>query len=350
MDKNIDILKEKLYRENNLGHDELKALIDTNMKSLDEEIFNLARQTKEQYYGKAVYFRGLMEFSNYCRNNCYYCGIRKGNLNIRRYRLTAKDILDSCKIGHRLGFRTFVLQSGDDPYFTDDKIVEIVDMIKNRYPDAAVTLSIGERDYASYRRFWEAGTDRYLLRHETANKAHYNRLHPESMSFQRRKKCLYKLKDIGFQVGAGFMVGSPYQTVDNMVEDLLFLKELEPHMVGIGPFIPHKDTVFKDKEGGDVNITLLMLALVRLLLPKVLLPSTTALGTIDPLGREKGLMAGANVVMPNLSPKNFRADYSLYDNKIATGLEAAEGIDDLRERIESMGLKADMSRGDHVDM
>lgn len=343
------MLIDKLYETNNLTYGELKALIEGNMESIDEALFHVARLTRERYYDKDVYFRGLIEFSNYCKNDCYYCGIRRSNSNVKRYRLTKEEILSSCDSGYELGFRTFVLQSGEDLYYTDEKMADIIEAIKHRYPESAITLSIGEKDYDTYKRYWDAGADRYLLRHETANMGHYGKLHPEGMTLRRRKECLYNLKEIGFQVGAGFMVGSPYQTIDNLVEDLLFLKELEPHMVGIGPFIPHKDTVFRDETGGDVDTTLLMLALTRLLLPKVLLPSTTALGTIDFLGREKGLMAGANVVMPNLSPQKIRADYSLYDNKICTGLEAAESVEDLKHRIEDAGFTPEMSRGDHFE-
>lgn len=344
------MLIDRLYRTNNLTYGQLKSLILENKAAQREEIFKAARLTRERYYGKSVYFRGLIEFSNYCKNNCYYCGIRGANSNVRRFRLTLEEILSSCDIGYGLGFRTFVLQSGDDPYFAADRIVEIVENIKERYPDSAVTLSIGERDYGVYKRFWDAGADRYLLRHETADENHYGKLHPKPMSFEERKICLYHLKEIGFQVGAGFMVGSPFQSVDNLVEDLLFLKELNPHMVGIGPFIPHKATPFREELAGGLDTTLLILALTRLLLPKALIPSTTALGTIDPLGREKGLMAGANVVMPNLSPREIRGDYSLYDNKINTGLEAAEGIAGLKRQIEAAGFIPQMCRGDHFDI
>jgi len=339
---------DKLYETNSLDRNELKELIEANIYTPEDRLFYAARRTRERYYGRSVYFRGLIEFSNYCKNNCYYCGIRRNNKKIHRYRLTKEEILDCCAKGYELGFRTFVLQGGEDPYYTDEMIVDIIESIREKFPDCAITLSIGERPYDSYRRFWDAGADRYLLRHETANEVHYRKLHPSVMTLKSRKECLYNLKEIGFQVGAGFMVGSPYQTIDNLVEDLLFLKELEPHMVGIGPFIPHKDTIFRDEKGGNVDMTLLMLALIRLLLPKALIPSTTALGTVDPLGREKGFAAGANVVMPNLSPQKFRADYSLYDNKICTGLEAAESVEELKQKIEAIGFIPDMSRGDHI--
>ncbi len=307
-----------------------------------------AVRLRKQYYGHKVYTRGLIEFTNYCKNDCYYCGIRHGNRNAKRYRLTREEILDCCENGYELGFRTFVLQGGEDPYYTDDRMAEIVRSIKEGYPDCAVTLSIGERSRESYKRFREAGADRYLLRHETANEEHYGRLHPPAMSLKVRKQCLYDLKELGYQVGAGFMVGSPGQRTGDLAEDLLFLKELQPQMVGIGPFIPHHDTRFASEPAGSVELTLYLLSVIRILLPKVLLPATTALGTMDPQGREKGLAAGANVVMPNLSPIKNRKQYDLYDNKICTGEEAAECRGCLAKRVESAGYRLVNERGDAV--
>lgn len=290
--------------------------------------------------------RGLIEFTNYCKNTCTYCGIRVFNKKVDRYRLSLEDILNCCSEGYRLGYRTFVLQGGEDPYFTDDKIVEIVKNIKEKFKDCAVTLSIGEKSYESYKKYYDAGADRYLLRHETASKTLYEKLHP-GMSFENRRRCLRDLKEIGYQVGAGFMIGIPGQTNEDFVKDLLFLKELEPHMVGIGPFIPQCDTPLGNEKGGTVEVTVLMLSIIRLLLPQVLLPSTTALGTIHPMGREMGLKAGANVVMPNLSPTCVREKYALYDGKICTGDEAAECRMCIQNRIESAGFTLDMSRGDN---
>lgn len=330
----------------NMGMDELAGLIEYYEKNDASALYAAANELRRKYYGKKVYFRGLIEFSSYCKNNCYYCGLQRSNKNAVRYRLTPDEILECCKKGHELGFRTFVLQSGEDLYYTDDIICGIVSEIKKRFPDCAVTLSIGEKPRESYKRYFEAGADRYLLRHETALDEHYRLLHPAEMSLENRKRCLYNLKEIGFQVGAGFMVGSPYQTAKNLAADLLFIKELEPHMVGIGPFVPHHDTVFAHEKTGSVKLTLVMLSLVRLMLPQALIPSTTALGTVDPLGREKGLKAGANVVMPNLSPVTHRKDYSLYDNKICTGEEAAECLACLSRRIASAGFEPDFSRGD----
>lgn len=309
-----------------------------------------ADTVRRPYYGDKVYFRGLIEFTSYCKNDCFYCGIRAGNAHASRYRLTEEEIFACADKGWKLGFRTFVLQGGEDPWYTDDRICAIVSGIKKRRPDCAVTLSIGEKSYESYRRYFEAGADRFLLRHETADNAHYRSLHPAVMFPEHRKQCLHDLKAIGYQVGAGFMVQSPGQTNETLAEDFLFLRELQPHMVGIGPFVPHHDTRYAGLETPSANFTLVLLSLLRLMLPKVLLPATTALGTVDPLGREKGLKAGANVVMPNLSPVTHRKDYMLYDNKICTGEEAAECLQCLSQRIASAGFTPDFSRGDHVDL
>lgn len=314
-----------------------------------EELERSADALRQEHYGKKVYFRGLIEFTNYCKNNCLYCGIRRGNKNIIRYRLDKAQILECCKSGYELGLRTFVLQGGEDAYYTDRVLCDIIYEIKSRFSGCAVTLSLGERSRESYKMLYDAGADRYLLRHETANHEHYARLHPKELSLKNRLECLYNLKEIGFQTGAGFMVGSPFQTYEALADDLIFLRDLQPHMVGIGPFIPHKDTVFAQHQRGTVEHTLVMLSLVRIILPKALLPATTALGTVDNKGREKGLRAGANVVMPNLSPVKFRKDYALYDNKICTGEEAAECMGCISNRIRSAGFEPDFSRGDHVE-
>ncbi len=330
---------------------ELAAIIAYFDSATPEErniLFAAALEKRRQHYGNSVYFRGLIEFSSYCKNDCYYCGIRKSNRKAHRYRLSADEILDCCEEGRRLGFRTFVLQSGEDPYYTDDRICSVITEIRRRFPDCAITLSIGEKSRESYQKYFNAGADRYLLRHESASEPHYMKLHPEDMSLCHRKQCLYDLKEIGYQVGAGFMVGSPYQTFSDLASDLVFLRGLKPHMIGIGPFIPHRDTAFAGEKAPTKDLTLIMLALLRLMLPQVLLPATTALGTIDPNGREDGLRAGANVVMPNLSPIAHRKDYSLYDNKICTGEEAAECLGCLTQRIRSAGFEPDFSRGDSL--
>ncbi len=340
---------EKLIRQEWMEKEDFLELLELagNPRAM-EWLAGEAVRVRKHYYGNKVYTRGLIEFTNYCKNHCYYCGIRGSNRNVVRYRLEKEEILECCREGYGLGFRTFVLQGGEDPYYTDERMVEIIRAIKEGYPDCALTLSIGEKSYESYRLFREAGADRYLLRHETADEAHYRLLHPESMSLANRKQCLYHLKELGYQVGAGMMVGSPGQTKEALAEDLLFLQELQPHMVGIGPFIPHHDTPFKDEPAGSVELTLYLLSVIRLLLPKVLLPATTALGTMDPKGREKGLLAGANVVMPNLSPVKNRKQYELYDNKICTGDEAAECRFCLGRRVASVGYELVGDRGDYI--
>lgn len=342
-------LIDRLKEERTLTKQEWIRLICGRTPELAEYLFLLAREEQRRYYGRDIYVRGLIEFTNYCKNDCFYCGIRKSSRNALRYRLSKEDILSCCRTGYRLGFRTFVLQGGEDAYYTDEKLVHILKCIKKQYPDCAVTLSVGERSYDSYRRLFDAGADRYLLRHETSNASHYSMLHPPSLTSLARQQCLWNLKEIGYQVGTGFMVGSPYQTAEHLAEDMLFIKKLNPHMVGIGPFIVHHDTPFADKTSGTLELTLFMLGLLRLMLPKVLLPATTALGTIDPNGRELGILAGANVVMPNLSPVNVRKDYSLYDNKICTGDEAAECRDCLERRMESIGYRIITARGDSLN-
>lgn len=344
----MDIVS-RFLKERTLSEEEFVLLLQQSgdaavRETLRREALALCRN----YYGNQVYIRGLIEFTNYCKNNCYYCGIRRDNPHVRRYRLSTEEILSCCREGYGLGYRSFVLQGGEDPYFTDERMTELIRQIREEYPDCAITLSIGEREKDSYRKFREAGADRYLLRHETADPAHYRSLHPEEMHFSHRIQCLYDLKALGYQVGAGFMVGSPGQKLEHMAKDLLFLQKLQPEMVGIGPFIPHHDTRYAKEQAGSVEMTLFLLSVIRILLPKVLLPATTALGTMDPVGREKGLLAGANVIMPNLSPEKNRKDYSLYDNKICTGEEAAQSIASLRKRVESVGCQVVTDRGDAV--
>lgn len=313
----------------------------------DEELAHqLARECTEKYYGRGVYTRGLIEFTNYCKNNCHYCGIQRGNKEVERYRLSKEEILSCCEEGYRLGFRTFVLQGGEDPYFTDEKIVEIVQAIKKAFPDCAVTLSIGEKSRASYEKYFLAGADRYLLRHETADKEHYQYLHPKELSWEHRMRCLKDLKEIGFQVGCGFMVGSPHQTAKTLAKDLYFIQEFQPDMCGIGPFIPQHATVFAKETAGTLQDTLFLLSLLRLIHPNMLIPATTALGTIDKRGRELGILSGANVLMPNLSPTAVRKKYLLYDNKICTGDESAQCRACLSRRMESIGAHLLVDRGD----
>lgn len=340
-------LIEKLERQRTLSPEEFTELIDNRSDELAQVLFEKAVNVRKKHYGKDIYIRGLIEFTNYCKNDCYYCGIRRSNKTVERYRLSREDILLCCAEGYQLGYRTFVLQGGEDPWYTPERIEDIVRSIKDNHPDCAVTLSFGEHPKEVYQKWFDAGADRYLLRHETADDCHYAMLHPSELTLENRKRCLRDLKDIGYQTGCGFMVGSPNQTTEHLVKDLLFIREFEPHMVGIGPFIPHHATPFKDEKRGSLELTLYLLAIVRLMLPNVLLPATTALGSIDPHGREKGILAGANVCMPNLSPENVRKNYSLYDNKISTGAEAAQSRGDLTRRMEAIGYKIVTARGDH---
>lgn len=341
-------LIQKLYETSNLSDEDLLTLLEHMTPEIQDILFEYALKRKREYFGDSVYMRGLIEFTNYCKQHCLYCGIHAENRQVERYRLTKAQILSCCKEGYELGYRTFVMQGGEDPHFTDDLLVDIIKTIKSNYPDCALTLSIGERSLESYKALKEAGVDRYLLRHETASESLYAALHP-GMSQENRINCLYTLKSLGYQVGAGFMVGLPNQTNEDLVKDLRFLKKLQPAMVGIGPFIPQKDTTLGQEASGDVLKTLIMVALTRLLLPSALLPSTTALGTLDPKGREKALKAGANVVMPNLSPTEVRDQYALYDNKICTGDEAAHCRNCIEGRINSVGFYVDMGRGDHPE-
>ena len=333
--ENIQLLLQDLHSENYTG-------------PLSEYLFAAARFVREPHYGHKVFLRGLIEFTNYCKNDCYYCGIRRSNQNAVRYRLTKEEILLCCKIGYTNGLRTFVLQGGEDMYFSAEKMTDIVSSIKKAYPDCAVTLSVGEKDFVDYAAYFKAGADRFLLRHETADEKHYTLLHPSEMSFAHRMNCLKELKEIGYQVGAGMMIGSPYQTIDNLIADLKFLSEFKPHMIGIGPFIPHNQTPFRDKQAGSVELTLVILSIVRLLLPKVLLPATTALATLSENGTVKGLEAGANVIMPNISPTNIRNLYTLYNNKKITGGESLEGINNLKTMLEQHGYEAVIDRGDSL--
>lgn len=338
-------LLEKLEKERMLTKDQWIQLIGSR-EVYESQAAALAKRIREEHFGNQIYVRGLIEFTNYCKNDCYYCGIRRSNPNAERYRLTMEQILECTDTGYELGFRTFVLQGGEDGYYTDERLEEIIKAIKEKHPDCALTLSLGERSRKSYEMFYQAGADRYLLRHETADANHYQRLHPEEMSYQHRMNCLKELKDIGYQVGCGFMVGSPGQTEETLAEDMLFIQEFQPHMVGIGPFVPHHETPFGREPGGTVEDTLYLLSLIRILEPTVLLPATTALGTIDPRGREKGILAGANVVMPNLSPTNVRKKYELYDNKICTGDEAAECRSCLSNRMKTIDCELVTHRGD----
>ncbi len=338
----IELVK-KLYETEDLTDDELKQLIEADNA---ENLAVYADRVRQKHYGKKVFLRGLIEISSYCKNDCLYCGIRRSNKFAKRYRLRYDQILECAEIGYNLGLRTFVIQGGEDGYFFDYYICKIIHALKKNYPDCAVTLSLGERSFESYKCMKEVGADRYLLRHESADEDLYNRLHPSEMNLENRKKCLYNLKELGYQVGAGFMVGAPFQTTENLISDIRFLQELQPQMIGIGPFIPHKNTPFKNEKSGTLNLTLRMLGILRLMFPKVLLPATTALGTISSNGRILGLQTGCNVIMPNISPKEVRKKYMLYNNKIISGRETAEGLAILKQEIESAGYEVAVERGD----
>lgn len=335
-----------LFQDRNVKDAVLKELILLPDGEEADYLGKKADEVRQENYGRKVFLRGLIEFTNYCKNNCYYCGIQRENKEADRYRLTEDEILSCCQSGYELGFRTFVLQGGEDPYWTDERLCPLVEKIRKGYQDCAITLSVGERSRESYQKLKKAGADRYLLRHETADEEHYGKLHPGEMSLENRKQCLFWLKELGYQVGSGFMVGSPYQTPENLISDLRFLQELSPQMIGIGPFIPHQKTRFSKEPQGTLRMTLNLISILRAMFPYALLPATTSLGTIAPNGRELGLKAGANVVMPNLSPVDYRKKYDLYDNKICTGEEAAECRGCLQRRIESVGYVIACERGD----
>lgn len=342
----VERLIEKLKIEHCLSEDEYRLLIENRTEKTDKLLAESAVECRKAIYSNKVFVRGLIEISNICKNDCLYCGIRKSNRSCERYRLTEEEILECAKEGFALGFRTFVLQGGEDGYFTDQVLCSLVGKIKENYSDCAVTLSLGERSRESYKRLYDAGADRYLLRHETADKAHYQKLHPKEMSFENRMECLRALREIGFQTGCGFMVGSPYQTSAEIAKDLKFIETFKPDMCGIGPFIPHRETPFKDERGGGLELTCCLLSIIRLIHPPVLLPATTALGTIHPRGRERGILSGANVVMPNLSPVSVRKKYELYDDKICTGDESAQCRSCLETRMKSIGYEIVTDIGD----
>jgi len=343
-------LIDRLERENHLDRESWLELFTRRTAADELYARERARLVCERIYGADVYLRGLIEISSYCKNDCHYCGLRRSNRDCERYRLTEEQILDCCREGYALGFRTFVMQGGEDMWFTDERLTGIVSKVRSQYPDVAITLSVGEKSRETYQKYHDAGADRYLLRHETANAEHYSLLHPADMSLDTRKRCLRDLKDIGFQVGAGIMVGSPGQSWETVAEDMEFMYGLQPHMVGIGPFLPHHATPFRDKPAGKLNDTLFIVALTRLMLPQALIPATTALATLDPEGREQGLLSGANVIMPNLSPTDVRKKYLLYDGKRSFGSEAAQSLRAIETALAGIGRRAAMVRGDHITM
>lgn len=345
MNKVFELI-DKLEEKKSLSIAEYEYLLDNMSKEAAEYIKIKADKARRSVYGNKIFIRGLVETTNICKNNCYYCGIRRDNKECDRYRLTPDEILECCRHGYSLDFRTFVLQGGEDPYFSDEVVCDIIKRIKTDYPDTAVTLSLGERSFESYKAMFEAGADRYLLRHEAANNELYSKLHPAELRLSNRLECLKNLKKIGYQVGCGFMVGAPFQTHRHIAEDLKFIEEFSPDMCGIGPFVAHKETIFKNESSGSADLTCYLLSIVRLIKPNILLPATAALGTIDKNGREKGILAGANVVMPNLSPVTVRKKYDLYDNKISIGAESAENLIELKKRMEKIGFSVVCDRGD----
>ena len=349
MDQGISLIN-KLEEHHNLTKSEWVDLIAHRTPQLAKVLFWRAVKVRQAHYGREVYIRGLIELTNYCKQDCLYCGIRRSNEEVKRYRLSDQEVFECCKEGYELGFRTFVLQGGEDPFYTDDRLIPLIEAIRRLYPQCAITLSLGERSKESYQALYEAGADRYLLRHETANSEHYGKLHRDNLTARSRQESLWQLKEIGYEVGSGFMVGSPYQTNENLAEDMLFLKELNPQMIGIGPFIPHHATPFLSEEAGGMELTLFMIGLLRLMLPKALLPATTSLGTIAGDGREQGILAGANVVMPNLTPSTVRRNYLLYDDKIGTSDEAMDSYKVAKEAIESIGYRVVVSRGDSLNL
>ncbi|MBO5341352.1 MAG: [FeFe] hydrogenase H-cluster radical SAM maturase HydE [Lachnospiraceae bacterium] len=346
MDKKTELIIDKLHSDRSLTEEEYAYLIEHRDEESTCRLASLAVAAREQVYGRDVFIRGLIEISNYCKNDCFYCGIRRSNKDCERYRLGEDEILRCCEEGYDLGFRTFVLQGGEDAFYTDERLCGIIRTIKERFPECAVTLSLGERSKESYRRLYEAGADRYLLRHETADEKHYASLHPSELTLENRMRCLKDLQEIGYQTGCGFMVGSPGQTVKELAKDLRWIETFKPAMCGIGPFIPHKATRYADMKPGSVELTCYLLSVIRLIQPNILLPATTALATLDDKGQEKGILAGANVIMPNLSPMEARSKYRLYDNKAYSGTEAAQNVEDLKRRMEEIGYKVVTNRGD----
>lgn len=346
MDKKTELIIDKLHSDRSLAEEEYAYLIEHRDEESAKRLASLAVAAREQVYGKDIYIRGLIEISNYCRNDCFYCGIRRSNKDCKRYRLDKEEILRCCEEGYGLGFRTFVMQGGEDAFYTDERLCDIIRTIKEKFPECAVTLSLGERSKESYRRLYDAGADRYLLRHETADEKHYASLHPSELTLESRMRCLKDLQEIGYQTGCGFMVGSPGQTTEALAKDLKWIETFKPAMCGIGPFIPHKATRYADEKPGSVELTCFLLSIIRLIKPNILLPATTALATLDKKGQEKGILAGANVIMPNLSPMEARDKYKLYDNKAYSGTEAAQNVEDLKRRMETIGYKVVTDRGD----
>lgn len=337
---------DKLKKEKHLSHEEWVMLLENYTSEDAAYAAEIAGELAKERFDKKIFFRGIIEFTNHCKNDCYYCGIRCSNRKVERYRLTKEEILECCADGYEHGFRTFVLQGGEDGYYTDVVLIDLIQTIHQMYPDCAITLSIGERTRESYEKLYEAGASRYLLRHETSVRSLYEKWHPARQTLENRLRCLKDLKEIGYQTGCGIMVGAPYQTVEDIACDMEMMQKFEPHMIGIGPFLPHSDTPFREEKAGNVKLTLFILSLCRIMLPNVLLPATTALGTIEEDGRQKGVLAGCNVVMPNLSPKSVRQKYLLYNNKAGIHDTAETGIKKLTAQMEKIDYQVVSARGD----
>lgn len=340
-------LIDKLNEDKKLNLYQWEQLLGTFKEEDQKYAANMARNISLEKFGNKIFFRGIVEFTNVCKNNCKYCGIRRGNKEVSRYRLNKEEILKCCEEGYKYGYRTFVLQGGEDNYYSDEMMEDIISSIHKKYPDCAITLSIGEKERESYEKFYKAGATRFLLRHETADEKHYEKLHTDELSWEHRMNCLKNLKDIGYQTGCGFMVGSPYQSISNIAKDMIFIEKFKPQMIGIGPFIAHKDTPFKDFPCGSAKMTLFILSLCRIMLPDVLLPATTALSTVRDDGRQLGVLSGANVIMPNLSPIEVRKKYMLYDNKAITGDDAGENLKLIQGNMNEIGYEVIIDKGDY---
>ncbi len=307
---NMNELIQKAKLKHNLTKNEIIGLLSN--KDIDIELFSAADEVRKKYVGDEVHLRALIEFSNYCRCSCLYCGIRCDNRLVERYRLSKDQILSLSKIAVDFGYKTIVLQSGEDIYYSADYLSQIIKKIKEN--DVAVTLSIGERPAEEYKILKEAGADRFLLRIETTDIELYKKMHPKA-SIENRKRCLYDLKNLGYETGSGCLVGLPNQSIESLADDILFFKELDADMIGIGPLIPHENTPLKNVNSGDFNLALKVMALTRLLLPDINIPATTAMETLNPNGRLIALQSGANVVMPNVTFDEYKSKYEIYPDK-----------------------------------
>lgn len=330
------LLKAKTHH--NLEKSEIIQLLNSD----GNELFKTADEVRQEFVGDEVHLRGLIEFTNICRQTCKYCGIRRENSKVNRYRLSKDEIISMARHGVRNGFKTLVMQGGEDSFFTKDLICEIIFEIKKM--DVALTLSLGERSFEDYKAFKDAGADRYLLRIETTDKELYKSVHP-GMSFENRKRCLYDLKSLGYETGTGCLIGLPGQTVESLADDILFFKELDADMVGVGPFIPHPETPFAKSSCGSFNLALKVMAITRLLLPNINIPATTAMETLSPNGRLIALQSGANVFMPNITEGVSPSKYEIYPDK--SGINGAKNgiIGEINENLKVIGRYVSDTKG-----